>query len=184
MVMGTTEIKYGVTTAEEWVILLGTAQSVHGEGIVFLSFNNQLLITQKVEAEIQLQSEELDFMVATGDLDEIEEVNSNCILMANLQQASTSGTQTDNAPVYDNGSAEAYKKEQDSYDKAYNDMQQKIERLQAQLGDLKGIANQNVNQSGNGNVVVARAEGNGNGNANNGNQKDDSGIEDKSSWTQ
>nr|GFB23101.1 hypothetical protein [Tanacetum cinerariifolium] len=25
-----------------------------------------------------------------------------------------------------------------SYDKAYNDMQQKIERLQAQLGDLKG----------------------------------------------
>nr|GEV89295.1 putative ribonuclease H-like domain-containing protein [Tanacetum cinerariifolium] len=28
-----------------------------------------------------------------------------------------------------------------SYDKAYNDMQQKIERLQAQLGDLKGIDN-------------------------------------------
>ncbi|GJY21719.1 hypothetical protein Tco_0394285 [Tanacetum coccineum] len=26
-----------------------------------------------------------------GDLDEIEEVNANCILMANLQQASTSG---------------------------------------------------------------------------------------------
>nr|GFC88039.1 hypothetical protein [Tanacetum cinerariifolium] len=25
-----------------------------------------------------------------------------------------------------------------SYDKAYNDMQQKIERFQAQLGDLKG----------------------------------------------
>nr|GFB48633.1 hypothetical protein [Tanacetum cinerariifolium] len=35
------------------------------------------------------------------DLDEIEEVNANCILMANLQQASTSGTQTDSAPVYD-----------------------------------------------------------------------------------
>nr|GEX63640.1 hypothetical protein [Tanacetum cinerariifolium] len=41
------------------------------------------------------------------DLDEIEEVNANCILMANLQQASTSGTQTDKAPVYDSdGSAE------------------------------------------------------------------------------
>nr|GEW58888.1 hypothetical protein [Tanacetum cinerariifolium] len=40
------------------------------------------------------------------DLDEIEEVNANCILMANLQQASTSGTQTDSAPVYDiDGSA-------------------------------------------------------------------------------
>ncbi|GKE44043.1 hypothetical protein Tco_1471327 [Tanacetum coccineum] len=35
------------------------------------------------------------------DFDEIEEVNVNCILMANLQQASTSGTQTDKAPVYD-----------------------------------------------------------------------------------
>ncbi|GKB01220.1 hypothetical protein Tco_0829264 [Tanacetum coccineum] len=31
----------------------------------------------------------------------IEEVNANCILMANLQQASTSGTQTDKALVYD-----------------------------------------------------------------------------------
>nr|GFD37335.1 hypothetical protein [Tanacetum cinerariifolium] len=40
-------------------------------------------------------------------LDEIKEVNANCILMANLQQASTSGTQTDKAPVYDSdGSAE------------------------------------------------------------------------------
>ncbi|GKF87967.1 hypothetical protein Tco_0258844, partial [Tanacetum coccineum] len=35
------------------------------------------------------------------DIDEIEEVNANNILMANLQQASTSGTQTDKAPVYD-----------------------------------------------------------------------------------
>ncbi|GJZ12318.1 hypothetical protein Tco_0547548 [Tanacetum coccineum] len=35
-----------------------------------------------------------------GDLDEIEEVNANCILIANLQQVSTLGTQTDKAPVY------------------------------------------------------------------------------------
>ncbi|GJT13425.1 hypothetical protein Tco_0860467 [Tanacetum coccineum] len=34
-----------------------------------------------------------------GECEEIEEVNKNCILMANLQQASTSGTQTDKAPV-------------------------------------------------------------------------------------
>ncbi|GKD47698.1 hypothetical protein Tco_1276674, partial [Tanacetum coccineum] len=48
-----------------------------------------------------------------GDLDEIEEVNANCILMANLQQASTSGTQTDNAPVYDSdGSVEVPSMEQ------------------------------------------------------------------------
>ncbi|GKF88942.1 hypothetical protein Tco_0262905, partial [Tanacetum coccineum] len=46
-------------------------------------------------------------MAAAGDLDEIEKVNANCILMANLQQASTSDTQTDKAPIYDSdGSAE------------------------------------------------------------------------------
>ncbi|GJS28326.1 hypothetical protein Tco_0488946 [Tanacetum coccineum] len=51
-----------------------------------------------------------------SDLDEIEEVNANCILMANLQQASTSGTQTDNAPVYDSdGSAEVH-----NYDNCYD----------------------------------------------------------------
>nr|GFA43083.1 hypothetical protein [Tanacetum cinerariifolium] len=44
-----------------------------------------------------------------ADLDEIEEVNANCILMANLQQASTSGIQTDKAPIYDSdGSAEVH----------------------------------------------------------------------------
>nr|GEX99641.1 retrovirus-related Pol polyprotein from transposon TNT 1-94 [Tanacetum cinerariifolium] len=56
---------------------------------------------------------------ATGhnDLDEIEKVNANCILMANLQQASTSGTQTDKAPVYDSdGSAEVH-----NYENCYDD---------------------------------------------------------------
>ncbi|GJV77818.1 hypothetical protein Tco_1509402 [Tanacetum coccineum] len=50
----------------------------------------QLLIAQKEEAGMQLQAEEFDLMAAAGDLDEIEEVNANCILMANLQQTSTS----------------------------------------------------------------------------------------------
>nr|GEZ44846.1 hypothetical protein [Tanacetum cinerariifolium] len=66
---------------------------------------------------IQLQAEESDLMATVADLDEIEEVNANCIVMANLQQALTSGTQTNKAPVYyTDGSAE----------------------LQAQLGDIKG----------------------------------------------
>nr|GEW67572.1 hypothetical protein [Tanacetum cinerariifolium] len=53
---------------------------------------------------------------AEADLDEIEEVNANCILMANFQQASTSGTQTDKAPVYDSdGSADVH-----DYDNYYN----------------------------------------------------------------
>nr|GEW97927.1 hypothetical protein [Tanacetum cinerariifolium] len=69
----------------------------------------QLLIAQKEEAGIQLRAEEYDLMTAAADLDEIEEVNANCILMVNLQQASTSGTQTDSAPVYDtDGSAEVH----------------------------------------------------------------------------
>nr|GFC49709.1 hypothetical protein [Tanacetum cinerariifolium] len=61
----------------------------------------QLLIAQKEEAGIQLQAEEYDLMAAAADLDEIKEVNANCILMANLQQASSSGTQTDSTPIYD-----------------------------------------------------------------------------------
>ncbi|GKE48105.1 hypothetical protein Tco_1479363, partial [Tanacetum coccineum] len=41
-----------------------------------------------------------------ANLDEIEEVNANCILMANLQHASTSGTLSNKAPIYDSdGSA-------------------------------------------------------------------------------
>nr|GEY81550.1 hypothetical protein [Tanacetum cinerariifolium] len=69
----------------------------------------QLLIAQKEEAGIQLQAEEYDLIAAAADLDEIKEVNANWILMANLQQASTSGTQTDSAPVYDtDGSAEVH----------------------------------------------------------------------------
>ncbi|GJR44861.1 hypothetical protein Tco_1312964 [Tanacetum coccineum] len=76
----------------------------------------QLLIAQKEEAWIQLQAEEFDLLAGVGDLDEIEEVNANCILMANLQQALTSGTQTDKAPVYDSdGSVEVHE-----YENCYN----------------------------------------------------------------
>ncbi|GJS38660.1 putative ribonuclease H-like domain-containing protein [Tanacetum coccineum] len=103
-------------------------QNLNGNGNVIaaraegnaIGIMTQLLIAQKEEAGIQLQAEEFDLMNAVVDLDEIEEFNANYILMANLQQASTLGTQTDNAPVYDSdGSAE-------------------IEQLQAQLGDQKG----------------------------------------------
>nr|GFD42876.1 Gag-Pol polyprotein [Tanacetum cinerariifolium] len=55
----------------------------------------QLLIAQKEEAGIQLQAEEYDLMAAAADLDKIEEVNANCILMANLQQASSSAVEVE-----------------------------------------------------------------------------------------
>ncbi|GJZ35646.1 hypothetical protein Tco_0581463 [Tanacetum coccineum] len=73
-------------------------ENQHGNGNV---------IAQKEEAGIQLNSEEFEFMAAVGAYYEIKEVNANCTLKDNLQQASTSGTQTDKAPVYDSdGSAE------------------------------------------------------------------------------
>nr|GEX83230.1 retrovirus-related Pol polyprotein from transposon TNT 1-94 [Tanacetum cinerariifolium] len=76
----------------------------------------QLLIAQKKETGIQLQAEEFNLIAAAADLDEIEEVNTNCILMANLQQASTLGTQTDKAPVHDSyESAEVH-----NYDNSYD----------------------------------------------------------------
>ncbi|GJT03768.1 hypothetical protein Tco_0838230 [Tanacetum coccineum] len=75
-----------------------------------------LLIAQKKKAGIQLQAEEFDLMAVVTDLDEIEEVNANCILMENLQQASTSGTRSNMALVYDSdGSAEVH-----DYNNCYN----------------------------------------------------------------
>ncbi|GJT09313.1 integrase, catalytic region, zinc finger, CCHC-type containing protein [Tanacetum coccineum] len=54
--------------------------------------------------------------IGNNDLDEIKEVNENSVLMANMQQASTSGNQIDKSPVYDSdGSAEVHE-----YDNCYN----------------------------------------------------------------
>ncbi|GKA45549.1 hypothetical protein Tco_0738345, partial [Tanacetum coccineum] len=72
----------------------------------------QLQIAQKEEAGIQLNSEEFDFMATTGAYDEIEEATANCNLQDNLQQATTSGTQSDKAPVYvSDGSDEVHQSE-------------------------------------------------------------------------
>nr|GFC06792.1 hypothetical protein [Tanacetum cinerariifolium] len=124
----------------------------------------QLLIAQKEEAGIQIQAEEYDLMAAAADLDEIEEVNANCILMANLQQASSSGTQTDSTPVYDSdGSAEQI---------SSNLRNRQIAQLGMNMGQDRQIqmigGNGIQNQIGNGNLVAVRAEGNAAGH--NGNQ--------------
>nr|GEW32269.1 retrovirus-related Pol polyprotein from transposon TNT 1-94 [Tanacetum cinerariifolium] len=106
---------------QNWLIVVPWIANQNGTGMGHIARNctarlrrrdaaylqTQLLIAQKEEVGIKLQAEEFDFMATVGDLDEIKEVNANCILMANLQQASTSGTQHDKAPVYDtDGSAE------------------------------------------------------------------------------
>nr|GEW94277.1 hypothetical protein [Tanacetum cinerariifolium] len=54
---------------------------------------NGLMGVQGNGNQNQIGNEEYDLMAAIADLDEIEEVNANCILMANLQQASSSGIQ-------------------------------------------------------------------------------------------
>ncbi|GJT17356.1 retrovirus-related pol polyprotein from transposon TNT 1-94 [Tanacetum coccineum] len=69
----------------------------------------QMQIAQKEEAGIQLTSEEFDFIAVAGACEETERANANCTLENNLQQASTSGTQSDKAPVYDSdGSAKVH----------------------------------------------------------------------------
>nr|GEW19633.1 copia protein [Tanacetum cinerariifolium] len=158
----------------------------------------QLQIAQEEEARIQSTQEEFEFMAAADAYKETKRLKVNNTSEDTLKQASTSGTQSDNALVYDSdGSTEVpkdencydhdkfnmltyevqytdlqtelkrtkerfknciikkeneyaklgndwykkceeYKYDKISYDKAYNDMQQKIKWLQAQLGDQKG----------------------------------------------
>nr|GEV74853.1 retrovirus-related Pol polyprotein from transposon TNT 1-94 [Tanacetum cinerariifolium] len=73
--------------------------------------NGNVVATRAEGNAIRNNDEEFDLMANATDLHEIEKVNANCILMANLQQASTSGTQTNKAHVYDSdGSAEGLPK--------------------------------------------------------------------------
>ncbi|GJU39515.1 hypothetical protein Tco_1192472 [Tanacetum coccineum] len=126
----------------------GNVVAARAEGNVNMNNGNQIRcynykgLGHLEEAGIQLQDEEFDLMATAVDLDDIEKVNTNCILMANLQQALTSGTQTDKAPVYDSdGSAEEIrnaklwndwdktvkiaKDDNILYDQAYNDISNK-----------------------------------------------------------
>ncbi|GJU17620.1 hypothetical protein Tco_1145586 [Tanacetum coccineum] len=73
----------------------------------------QMQIAQKEEAGIQLTSEEFDFMAAVGACKETKRANANCTLENNLQQASSSGTQSDKAlcSMTFSGSAEVHHSE-------------------------------------------------------------------------
>ncbi|GJT98659.1 hypothetical protein Tco_1094177 [Tanacetum coccineum] len=76
------------------IILMGLPEDIYD---VVDNYNT----TQEKEAGFQLQAGEFDLMVAAAKNEEIEEVNVNCFLMSNLQQASTSSTHANKAPVYD-----------------------------------------------------------------------------------
>nr|GEW72350.1 hypothetical protein [Tanacetum cinerariifolium] len=80
----------------------------------------QLQIAQEEEAWIQSTQEEFEFMATADAYEENERVKVNCTSEDTLQHASTSGTQSDNDPVYD------------------SDGSTWIKWLQAQFEDLNG----------------------------------------------
>nr|GEW97720.1 hypothetical protein [Tanacetum cinerariifolium] len=101
-------LKYNQKEVNQNQIGNGNLVAAHAEGNAAGQNGNQIRCFNCRGVGIQLQAKEYDLMAAAADLDEIEKVNANYILMANLQQASTSGTQTDSALVYDtDGSAES-----------------------------------------------------------------------------
>ncbi|GKF57819.1 hypothetical protein Tco_0171356, partial [Tanacetum coccineum] len=90
--------------------------AVQNPGVQNIGNQNGLIVVPGIADQNPNGNSNVVTARAEADLDEIEDVIPNCILMANLQQASTSGTQTDKAPIYDSdGSAEVY-----HYDNCYN----------------------------------------------------------------
>ncbi|GJT88024.1 hypothetical protein Tco_1069741 [Tanacetum coccineum] len=84
----------------------------NGNGINAGLSQKHMQIAQRKKAGIQLTSEEFDFIAAVGACKETKRANVNCTLENNLQQASSSGTQSDKALVYDlDGSAEVHHSE-------------------------------------------------------------------------
>ncbi|GJS15577.1 hypothetical protein Tco_0410049 [Tanacetum coccineum] len=95
----------------------GNVVAARAEGNAIKNDENQIrCYNYRGLAGIQLQAKEFDLMATAANLDEIEEVNANCILIANLQQASTSGTQTDKALVYDSDISVEVHNYDDCYD--------------------------------------------------------------------
>nr|GEY49589.1 hypothetical protein [Tanacetum cinerariifolium] len=136
-----------------WIANLNINPNMNGNVVVAWAEGNE-----NGNNGIQLQAKEFDLIGAAGDIDEKEEVNANCILMANLQQASTSDTQTDKALIYDSdGSAEKF----------HQTLTRQIAQPVMNMGqdkqmiiDVPWIANPNINPNMNGNVVAVWAEGN------------------------
>ncbi|GKD81560.1 hypothetical protein Tco_1348399 [Tanacetum coccineum] len=120
LIAKTFKLNYSTTTKEfhqthTTDILHNRNPGIQNRLIVVLGIANQNLngndsvanCSKEKKQESNSKFEEFDLMAAVADLDRIEKVNANYILMANLQQASTSGTQTNKTLVYDSdGSAE------------------------------------------------------------------------------
>nr|GEU96220.1 integrase, catalytic region, zinc finger, CCHC-type, peptidase aspartic, catalytic [Tanacetum cinerariifolium] len=125
----------------------GNLVAVRAEGNAAKQNRNQIRCYNCRGVGIQLQEEEYDLMAAAADLDEIKEVNANCILMANLQQASTLGTQTDSAPVNDtDGSAEEAAKFVGDFKSLGNEVDASLAKHKALELEIKRLLKAVVNQ--------------------------------------
>ncbi|GKA64376.1 RNA-directed DNA polymerase, eukaryota, reverse transcriptase zinc-binding domain protein [Tanacetum coccineum] len=103
----------------------------------------QLQIAQEEEAGIQSTQEEFEFMTAADAHEETERVNVNYTSEDTLQQASTSGTQSVIAPVYDSDGSAEVPKDENFYDHdgfnmltqevQYNDLQTELDRTKQKL---------------------------------------------------
>nr|GFA95179.1 hypothetical protein [Tanacetum cinerariifolium] len=81
-----------------------------------------LQIAQEEEAEIQSTQEEFELMAAANAYEETERVKVNCTSEDTLQQTSTSGTQSDNALVYDSDGSTEVPKDENCYDHDISNM--------------------------------------------------------------
>nr|GEY56424.1 hypothetical protein [Tanacetum cinerariifolium] len=100
-------------------------------------------IAQKEEARIQITQDEFEFMAAADAYEETERVKVNCTLEDTLQQASTSGTKSDNAPIYDSDGSTEVPKDKNCYDHdifnmlthevQYTDLQTELDRTKEKL---------------------------------------------------
>ncbi|GJW49699.1 hypothetical protein Tco_0091050 [Tanacetum coccineum] len=103
----------------------------------------QMQIVRKEEAWIQLTHEDFDFMADASASKEIERVQMNCTSEDILQQTSTSGTQSDNAPVYDSDGSTEVPKDENCYNHdifnmlthevQYTDLQTEFDRMKEKL---------------------------------------------------
>nr|GFC64276.1 hypothetical protein [Tanacetum cinerariifolium] len=85
-------------------VVLNAVQNI---GIENVRNQNGLSVDPWIENQYAIGNVVIAQAEGNGTSDEIEEVNVNCTLKDNLQQASISNTQTDSAPIYDsNGSVE------------------------------------------------------------------------------
>ncbi|GJT11634.1 hypothetical protein Tco_0858676 [Tanacetum coccineum] len=97
-------------------------------------------IAQEEEVGIQSTHEEFEFMTAADAHEETERLNVNYTSEDTLQQASTSGTQFDNAPVYDSDGSAEVPKDENCYDHdVFNMLTQEVQYtdLQTELDHTK-----------------------------------------------